>query len=120
MMWARVVELLLAGWLALAAWVLGPAAWGAPTADLAIAALAAAASLACFHRPLERLHAVTFALGVALALLGLSAGADAAPLEQSRLGGGLLLAMFAVVPSRSSRPPRGWREYAEAWRRQAE
>jgi len=108
-MWARVIELMLAGWLAFAALVTSRAGDGWPNAtDLAFAALAAAASLACWFRPLERMHLATLVLGGLLALLGFAAGHPASPVDQNRLVVGLLLMMFAVVPSRSSRPPRAW------------
>jgi len=117
--WARHMELALGAWLLVSPFVLRHTAertflWAH---DLAVGALVVGVALACHWRPLERAHLVL--LGVAAWLIGLgwwrtwqSDGIHPDAAFQNWLLVGLMLAMFAVVPSDASRPPRPWRRDA--------
>jgi len=107
-MWARDLEIGLAAWLAVGAFV-----FDAPAAlvrELAVAAIVLALALASYARRTRRAHLGS--LGIAAWLIGegwWTGSAVTAPLAQSHLVVGLVLAMLAVVPSEASRPPTAWR-----------
>lgn len=115
-MWARHMELMLGLWLLISPFVFGHAEdavfrW---SHDLFVGTLLVVIPLAAHWRPLRMAH-----LGlvpVAVWLLGLgwwktwhgaSLHPDAA--YQNWLLVGLLLAMFCIIPSDASAPPRPWR-----------
>jgi hypothetical protein len=114
-MWPRVVELLIAAWLASSPWI-----FAAPAdADfllrvnaLVCATLIALFALLSFHPAWERAHVLTIA--VALWIIGVAFAAPNPPPPapyQNFVVVGLLLLLIAVLPSRASEPPRGWREF---------
>jgi len=117
--WARHMELTLGLWLLVSPFVLRHDA-GRSFAwihDLATGAAIVVIALACHWRPLERAHLAL--LAVAAWLIGLgwwrswqSEGIHPDATFQNWLLLGLLLGMFALVPSESSRPPRPWRRDA--------
>jgi hypothetical protein len=75
---------------------------------MACAAVVVLLALLSFHASLRRAHLGTCA--VALWLIGFRYAAEAArPAAQNQIVVGLLLFMFAIVPSEASRPPRSWR-----------
>jgi hypothetical protein len=108
--WPRVVELMLGCWLLLSPFVFRhdpQALWLCWTALVSGAAVVAC-SLLSFCRPLRHAHWAT--LGIALALIGSAwAAGSAAPALQNQVAVGLLLAMFAILPTEANTPPRGWR-----------
>lgn len=110
-MWARVVEFMLACWLAVSPFVFGHGErtflW---VNDFACAALIATFSLASFVRP--RLHLGNLAVALWL-VVAVFVGADAppSPARQNHMVFGLLLGMVAIVPSHASTPPTAWIEY---------
>lgn len=113
-MWARDFEIALALWLALAPFVVGrvhdEAAWMG-TADLACAALVLCLALASYSRRFRTAHLAELPLAIGLAGIGwITSIGEATPASQNRLLVGLLLAMFAVVPSEAFSPPRALRE----------
>lgn len=117
-MWPRVVELMLAVWLALSPFVFrygpeAPAAWWGLDFGVSVVVLAAS-GISFWHRA-RRAHLITFAAGLGLALHGyLAAGPASAPPLQNHLLTGLLLSMLAILPSQGEVPPARWvRFYAE-------
>ncbi|MEQ8768034.1 MAG: hypothetical protein RL885_29290 [Planctomycetota bacterium] len=113
-MWARVVEVLLACWLGVSPFVIPEASRTHPryAVDYTAALLVAGFSLfACVpRRGVWRMGTFAVGLGIAVAGwcgLGNEAGA------QNLLSVGLLLAMFAVIPTQASELPRSWKSGEE-------
>lgn len=113
-MWARLFEFMLALWLAISPFVFRHGAdesflW---TNDLTCAAVIAVLSLSSFKRRIEKIHLLNIAVGLWLVGVGaLRAESPPPPAMQNHVVVGLLLLMFAVIPSRSDQPPRAWREF---------
>jgi peptidoglycan/LPS O-acetylase OafA/YrhL len=114
-MWPRVVELLIAAWLASSPWI-----FAAPAASefflranaLVCAALIALFALLSFRAAWEKAHLLTIA--VAFWIIGVAFAAPNPPppaLYQNFVVVVLLLLLIAVLPSRASEPPRAWREF---------
>lgn len=114
-MWARHVEMMLGLWLAASVFVFAVpeqalAVW---IVDLVGAALVIALAGLCYWKPTRRAH-----LGILVVALGLMLYAFVQPRplaawQQNHLLTGMLLAMFALVPSEASLPPAGWRVQGE-------
>lgn len=119
-MWPRIVETMLACWLAVSPFVFrysgdDPLLWWNA---FACAALVACLSLASLAPRFDRLHFGVLAVAAWLAapaLAGIGSPPPAAPLQNQFLVA-LLLGMLAVLPTRSNRPPRPWLEQEEASR----
>jgi hypothetical protein len=113
-MWARVVEFMLAMWLGLSPFILKY-----PPGDTFLWAnawiccfLIALFALLSFYERLEKIHLLTCL--VALWLIGVAyrqfpQSANLA--EQNSMALGVLFFLFALVPSRSEKSPKGWREF---------
>jgi hypothetical protein len=110
-MWARVVETMLACWLALSPLIFRRAE--APASlwaiDLAAAALIALFALASFWPPTRRAHLAILAVALALIAAAIAAPYPPAPSDQNHVLVGLLLLLFAIVPNEATQPPRSWR-----------
>ncbi|MES2345321.1 MAG: hypothetical protein V4494_05235 [Chlamydiota bacterium] len=113
-MWARVVEFMLAVWLALSPFILRYPAqetflWAN---DFICAFLIALFALVSFWPPCRKIHLLT--LGVALWLLGIGYStfpALALPPQENSVVIGLLLLMLALVPSHSHHLSPSWEEF---------
>lgn len=113
-MWARMIEFALGLWLAMSPFIFGhpydaTLLW---TNDFACALAIAIISLASFKRAWPRLHLLNIV--VALWLIGVGFIAQAPPppaAYQNYVCVGLLLGMFAIIPSHAGVPPRSWRHY---------
>jgi hypothetical protein len=110
-MWARVVEATLAVWLAISGLFLAVPlddllVWGV---NLSVAALVFTLALLSYANWAQRAHVVTLVLGVALFVFGFVQARPTEPWAQNQILVGLLLAIFAMVPSHSTLPPRAWR-----------
>jgi hypothetical protein len=110
------MELMLGLWLAASPFVLryGAHETGLWIHDFAVASAVVAIALAAHWKPLRRLHLLL--LGVAGWLVGAgwwrtfeAGGLHPHAAYQNWILVGLCLAMFAMVPSRASVPPEGWR-----------
>lgn len=113
-MWARVSELMLGAWLVISLFVFRdtPHLERYVANDMICGSLAILFSVLCFWEPTRRAHLATFALGAWLALFGyFSADRPGPPAAQNDLVVGLLLMIFAVVPTEASRPPIPWRNH---------
>lgn len=109
-MWPRIVEILIGAWLVASPWIFGHAASsGMLMSDLvcggAVMLLAGLAFLPRFR------WAYLFELLVAAWLVGFAFFAAEAPLPglQNNLLVAMVLALFVVVPSQATKPPRSWR-----------
>lgn len=114
-MWPRHVEVMLALWLAISVFVFDvprTAIW-VWVIDLVAALVVVTSSLACYWDRTPRAHLVTLAVALALAAYGLAQPRPVAAWHQNHILVGLLLAMFAVVPTQAATPPRAWRARAE-------
>ncbi|MHA7838879.1 MAG: SPW repeat domain-containing protein [bacterium] len=122
-MWARHMELSLGIWLLISPFVFHPEAsrpflW---IHDLSVGAAVVSLALAAHWRPLHRIHLLFAPL--ALWLMGLGwwgawqeEGIHVDPVHQNWLLVGLLLILFAIVPSESSQRPIPWRRGSGAAR----
>jgi hypothetical protein len=110
-MWPRNVEIMLALWLSLSPFVFRiPAGHtGVWAVDLGAAVLIMVFSLASYWRPLRRAYLGTLAVGLGLAIYGLVQSRPPPSWHQNHILVGLLLAMFAILPSPASAPPRSGR-----------
>jgi hypothetical protein len=110
-MWARVVEFMLGCWLAVSPFIFQHPAdnlwpW---TIDWTAASLVILFALLSYWRPLKHIHLATAAVAVALVAIGrLSSWEHPPPAAQNQIVTGLLLLMFALVPSDASQPPGTW------------
>ena len=115
-MWARVVEFMLGCWLAVSPFVFRHD--GSNRVLLAIdwgsAALIILFALLSYWPPLRRMHLATLLVAVALIAVGRLYFAPAPPPgAQNHIVVGLLLLMFALVPSHASDPPPAWQAKLE-------
>lgn len=115
-MWARVVEFMLACWLAIS-----PFIFSYPKDalfywynDLITCSLIAFFSLASYHTPIRKLHLCNLTIAFYLITLCFFFQADGlyAPL-QNYMVLGILLLMIAIIPTHADQPPVGWRKFFE-------
>lgn len=110
-MWARVVEFMLAVWLAMSPFIFrhSDSAVVLWASDFACAGLVATFALLSYWNPARHAHLLT--LLVALWLVGFGRFGASAPLPpgmQNEIVVGLLLLMLAIVPNHATSPPRNW------------
>ncbi len=114
-MWARIIEFILAMWL-----VLSPCAFYSVVqskifwiSDLLCGLLIALFALCSFFKRLEKIHLCSFAIAIWLIGIGYFGSTEFPhPFTlQNNLIVGLLLAIVSIIPSHSSKPPRGWIEF---------
>lgn len=112
-MWPRVVEFMLACWLAISPFVFrhDPDATFLWASDLACAAVVAALSLGSFWRPAHWLHLLILVVSAWLVAVGFVGGYPAPPARQNDIIVGILLLLLAVIPSYADQPPEKWRAY---------
>jgi hypothetical protein len=111
-MWARVVETMLACWLAISPLIFRGAAATATLwmIDLATAALVALFALASFWPPTRHAHLAIIAVASALITAGMLSSYPPEPTDQNHILVGLLLLLFAIVPNEATHPPKAWQE----------
>lgn len=112
-MWSRVVEFMLACWLAASSFIFRYADdfVALRISDFACATAIATLALISYWRPTR--HAHLLILPIALWLIGFGRFGVPAPLPaglQNSMVVGILLLMFAIVPNAASQPPRSWFE----------
>jgi hypothetical protein len=114
-MWARVVETMLACWLAASPLVFERADATARlwAVDLAAAALVATFALASYWPPTRQAHLAIIAVALTLTAMGMWVPYPSPPTEQNHILVGLLLVLFAIIPNEASQPPKAWEEFEE-------
>lgn len=115
-MWARILELILGGWLMASPWVMDypptATAWRFATFDAGIGVVVFAV-LSWVPR-LSFMHVAHLLVGAGLAATAFVGPPQPAPPPvQNHLIVALILMILALVPTRSSFPPAAWREFEE-------
>ena len=113
-MWARYAEIALALWLAASPFLFAypPDRVGWRIHDFVCAGLIAGAALLSHRQALRRAHLVSFAVGLWLIGFGwiqVRHTPGNPPTGQNWISVGLVLVIFAIVPSQATQPPAGWR-----------
>jgi hypothetical protein len=109
-MWARAVEICLACWLAISPFIFGYAGddlvlWAVGWAS---AAAITTVSLLSFKRSIDRMHLWNFLIAGLLVGVSFTTPSPPPPAYQNFVVVGVLLFVFAIVPSYASDIPRGW------------
>lgn len=118
-MWARVVEFMLACWLAISPFIFRYSSretflWAN---DFICAFLIATFALLSFWSPLKRMHLFTFGVALWLWAFGYQRfPLEALPSQENSVVIGLLLLMLSIVPSGSYLPPTSWQKFIQAKR----
>lgn len=121
-MWARIVEFILAIWIVNSYCVFfcpSPNEFFWANSLLCGSLVAIFALFSCIRR-FERLHLCSLVVALWLVLVGFFASSDFPPpyALQNYVIVGLLLGMFAIVPSRSQKPPRAWEAFYKKKRKE--
>lgn len=115
-MWPRVLELVLACWLAISPFIFRyPGAERALWAsDFSCAAVVAALALLSVHPRMRRLHWGHFVVAAWLMVTAYLAPLPPSPPHQNHLLVALLLALLAILPTQVARMPRAWRAFYDS------
>ncbi len=113
-MWARVVEFMLALWLAISPFIFGypDSAFFFLINDFSCSTLLAFFSLICYYKPFRKMHLLNLLIAcylIALAYIFKQSPHQA--LLQNYMVIGLLLLMIGLVPTESEKPPHSWRDF---------
>lgn len=106
-MWPRICELILGVWILVGAWLLSGESFGR-TWSVVLGGVVIAMSIASFFRRFRYAHVVTLLVGFGMIVLPLTKPFPVSAVLQNVEVMGWLLAMFAVIPSRSNEPPPDW------------
>jgi len=109
-MWARVVEIMTAVWLAVSPFVFrvqsdAAILWGDQIIALGICILSGLS----YWRPTRYAHLLILAIAIGLIAWGRLAGTPPPFIHQNHIVVGLFLLMMAIVPNDASNPPPAWR-----------
>jgi hypothetical protein len=116
-MWARVVEFMLACFLAISPFIYNYSAeetflWAN---DFICAFLIALFALLSFWHPLRKMHLLTMGVAIWLWCVGYQTfPMPATPQENSIVVIALILVMLAIVPSHSEYPPQPWQDFHQS------
>jgi len=115
-MWARVCETMIGCWLLMSPFIFrhSEGAWALWATDLGAGFATIVLALASYWDPLRRAHLAI--LAVAFWLVGFGRFAESPPLSpalQNDILVGLLLMLFAIIPTEASEPPRAWQQWYE-------
>lgn len=113
-MWPRAVEFMLGLWLLLSPFIFrhAPGAYALWATDLVCAAaILTLSSLSCWKK-LRRAHLLELVVAAWLVLFAyFHGGSPAAPGYQNEILVGLVLLLFAIIPTEANQPPVAWREH---------
>lgn len=110
-MWARMIEFMLACWLALSRFIFGYDEWNWIANDLVCAFLLAFFSLGSFFPKLDKIHLCHYFIVVWFIYLAYSHGNPLPPFLQNYLVLAWVFLMTAIIPSHAHLPPRPWQEF---------
>ena len=113
-MWPRVAEVMLGCWLVLSPFIFRHAAeqWGLWLNDMSCGAAAVTLALLACWPPCRYAHLAIIGVGFWLVGFGyLGSPYPTPPALQNDILVGLLLMMFAILPTEASLPPPSWRDY---------
>lgn len=116
-MWARIVEFMLACWLAISPYIFGytkeeTLLW---INDYVCSSLLIFFSLICLYKPLRKMHLCNLILAFWLISMGFYSKSLPLPgYIQNYVVLGILLLMIGIVPSEASLPPMPWRKFYES------
>jgi hypothetical protein len=112
-MWPRIMELVIAAWLAASPFVFGSI--NGPTkfwaSDFAAAAAIAILALASFAERTRRAHVLELLVAAWLLGFGYLASAEPLPNLQNNILTAMVLMMVAIIPTPATEPPRAWKEF---------
>jgi hypothetical protein len=114
-MWARVVEFMLGCWLGISPFVFRHPSDNATlwATDWIAACLVVLFALLSYWPPLSKIHLATAVVSFVLIAIGRFSSWEHPPAgAQNEIVVGLLLLMFALVPSHATVPPAAWQEAA--------
>jgi hypothetical protein len=111
-MWPRILELLIAGWLAISPFVFGhfPKDRTLWLNDFLCAFLIAACALLSLGGRMRWAHLAELPLALWLLAMGYLGRAEPLPALQNHILLAFALLMIAVIPSDANRPPLRWQE----------
>ena len=110
-MWARVIEIMTAVWLAISPFVFRSAENTTLLGtDLAVALLVATLAGLSYWQPTRYAHLLTLLVAVGLIVWGRFEISPPPPYHQNHIVVGLFLLMTAIVPNQASQPPVAWRD----------
>lgn len=115
-MWPRVVEIMLGVWLSLSPFIFGhdPTQTMRWVTDLGSGLVLVTLSLLSYWPPARYAHLGSIVVGLWLVTFGWYWEGYPTPAAlQNDLTVGLLVLMFAILPSETNLPPRVWRESSE-------
>ena len=109
-MWARVVEMATAIWLAVSPWVFYSPPTDSATMWIDQGIAVAIFLFACFsYWPITRhCHLLTLFIAIGLIAWGRLDGTPPQPIHQNHIIAGLFLLMIAIIPNDASQPPEVW------------
>jgi hypothetical protein len=112
-MWPRIVEILLGIWLIASPFIFRTAETGVLGAvnDLICGSAVVVLALVSFSGRFYRAHFLILLVAGWLVTTGYIAGHPAPPAAQNLIIIGLLLAMFAIIPSRINEMPKSWQGF---------
>jgi hypothetical protein len=115
-MWARVVETMLACWLAISPLIFRGAEASAYlwSIDLAAAALIAVLALSSYWPPARHAHLGIILVALGLIAAGMLSAYPPTPPDQNHILTGLVLLLFAIVPNNATQPPDAWRTFDDS------
>lgn len=111
-MWARVVEMMTAVWIAVGPFVFHvqddlTLLW----LDLGIAMLISTLASLSYWKPTQHAHLSILLVALGLIAWGRFAEIPPPPAHQNHIIVGLLLLMIALIPNNASDPPESWQEF---------
>jgi hypothetical protein len=112
-MWSRVIEIMLGFWLLASPFIFGFAEYETKVlaSDLLCGLLVIVSGFLSYLNRTKQTHFLTLIIAFGLIIFGYSAGYPAPPPAQNHIIVGLLLAMFAIIPSRTNELPEAWRKF---------
>ena len=107
-MWARIVEIILGIWLLSSVGIFANAD---AVIDIACGIAVVALAALSLSKRFNRAHLIILPIAAWLIIWGYISGYPAPPHAQSQIIVGILLGMFAIIPTRSGEIPDSWQRF---------